>query len=276
MTGAALPLGLRPRPIAVGRAGARAAGVLARFARLTATAPGPPPSRRGRVPRRRCTAAGSAARAARMKSRSLIGSFLPGSDSTPVATSTPHGPDPIDGLGHVRRRQPSGQDDAAADGRALGQRPVEHLARPGRRRVDHDRVGAVVIGAIEARVPRRERLDHHRHPGPDPPGLLGRLPAVQLGGPQPGVEADRHHPLGHLVAEHADGEDLGRQPAGDVAGSGQRDLPWRGANTKPTASAPKATASRASSSRVMPQIFTNTASRVPAGSTAELDALSDR
>ena len=35
---------------------------------------------------------------------------------------------------------------------------------------------------------------------------------------------------------------------------------WRfdGANTNPTASAPMATASRASSSRVIPQIFTNT------------------
>ncbi|MEZ5233055.1 MAG: hypothetical protein R2749_10160 [Acidimicrobiales bacterium] len=40
--------------------------------------------------------------------------------------------------------------------------------------------------------------------------------AVQLGGPQPALVADLDGTLGRLVAEHADGEDLGREAAHDV------------------------------------------------------------
>ena len=62
----------------------------------------------------------------------------------------------------------------------------------------------------------------------------------------------------------------GRQPPHDVAHVGRRST-WRGlpaTNMNPRASAPRATASRASSSFVMPQIFTNTRTTVPDGSGA--------
>jgi hypothetical protein len=51
---------------------------------------------------------------------------------------------------------------------------------------------------------------------------------VELGAPEAGLVDDGHDPLGRLVAEHADGEGLGRQPPGDVAGRLGGDLPLRG------------------------------------------------
>ena len=70
---------------------------------------------------------------------------------------------------------------------------------------------------------------------------------------------DLDDPVGVLVTEHADGMIAGRQPADDVVGRLWCDLAGLGANTKPRASAPMATASKASSSLVIPQILTNMA-----------------
>src|SRR5581483_1216306 len=44
---------------------------------------------------------------------------------------------------------------------------------------------------------------------------------------EPGPVHDLDHPLGHLVAEHADGDDLRGQAAHDLPGQGRRDLPRR-------------------------------------------------
>ncbi len=58
-------------------------------------------------------------------------------------------------------------------------------------------------------------------------GGLRRLPAVELGAPQAGLGDDLHDPLGGLVAEDPDGQDVGRQPLGDVAGDRGGDLAGR-------------------------------------------------
>ncbi len=49
-----------------------------------------------------------------------------------------------------------------------------------------------------------------------PPGLLRRLVAVELHRPQAGAVRDLGDALWLLVAEHADGEDIARQPLDDV------------------------------------------------------------
>ncbi len=70
---------------------------------------------------------------------------------------------------------------------------------------------------------------------------------------------DLHHPLTSFVAEHADGEHLGREATHDVRGDPCRDLRTEaGTKFRPTASAPRPAARRASSGVVIPQIFTNT------------------
>ena len=84
-----------------------------------------------------------------------------------------------------------------------------------------------------------------------------RLVAVELGAASPACWTIVDHALGRLVAEHADGEDLRRQPLDDVGGPTGGDLARDGAKMKPTASAPMATARSASSSLVIPQILTN-------------------
>ena len=91
------------------------------------------------------------------------------------------------------------------------------------------------VDPVEHAVAGREGLDEELHPLADPLALGRGLVAVQLHGVQAGGVDHLDHPLGRLVAEHADGHDLGRQPAGDVAGLGDRDLAGRaGAKTNPT------------------------------------------
>ena len=112
--------------------------------------------------------------------------------------------------------------------------------------------------------PGGERLDDAADRRRTSATMLGRLVPVQLGGLQAGLVAQLDDPLGQLVAEHADGQDLGRQAAGDVVPPAGLDLPRSTGRTRtPTASAPMATANRASSSLVMPQIFTNTPTTLP-------------
>ena len=64
---------------------------------------------------------------------------------------------PLDGLADVVGREASGEDEPAPERRALGQRPVEDLARARRVRVDHDGVGGVVADASRGRRRRRGR-----------------------------------------------------------------------------------------------------------------------
>src|SRR5262249_21143035 len=82
----------------------------------------------------------------------------------PRGDRDPPGTNGVDRLDDVLRRQPAGEDHAAVDRCALGQRPVEDLAGTGCVRVDEDGVGTEVVGAFERRVAGRERLDHERHP----------------------------------------------------------------------------------------------------------------
>ncbi len=56
-------------------------------------------------------------------------------------------------------------------------------------------------------------------------GVGHRLVPVELRRLESGGVDGAHHPLGGLVPEHADGEHLGREPGGDVAGHDRRDLP---------------------------------------------------
>ena len=109
----------------------------------------------------------------------------PSSTSTPVATSTPQGATRWMASADVVRREPAGHDHPPAVGRALGEGPVEHLARARAGRVDEDGVGAVVVG------PRRGSGRRRRSPGSRTARrsrthrvTLGRLVAVQLRGPQ--------------------------------------------------------------------------------------------
>ena len=61
-----------------------------------------------------------------------------------------------------------------------------------------------------------ERLDHPADAVGDLGRLLGCLTAVELDRLDPGSMGDLDHAPGQFVAEHADGEDLGWQAAGDV------------------------------------------------------------
>ena len=76
-----------------------------------------------------------------------VGSLTPGADSTPVAHVDAPRAHPVDGLGHVVGGEAAGQHQPQARRRALGERPVEHLARAGAGRVEQDDVGAVGGGA---------------------------------------------------------------------------------------------------------------------------------
>ena len=108
---------------------------------------------------------------------------------------------PIDRLGHVVRREASGQQDPKPRGRPLGEGPVEHLARAGALGVDHHDVGAERGRSREVRVAAREHLDHDRHALADPSAVLVGLVAVELGGPQPRLVGELDDPLAGLVAE---------------------------------------------------------------------------
>ena len=192
------------------------------------------------------------------------GSLRPGEASTPLATSTPHGRTRGDGVGDVVGVEPAGQDELPVQaGTPSARRPVEHLARTRRWRVDQEQdVGAVLVDAGRAPgSPAGKRLDDRPAPARrTAPGVLGRLvSAVQLGRPQPDGLARSRPP--------ARGASSRNTPTVRISGGRRRTMSRAtfgaicratGRRSKPTASAPMATASRASSSLVMPQILTNT------------------
>ena len=92
------------------------------------------------------------------------------------------------------------------------------LPDPGRLRVDQCDIGAVVVELIESRVAGDERLDDEGHVLADPQCVGRRLVAVQLRALETRLVHEIDDALRRLVAEHADGQHLGRQPAHDVAG----------------------------------------------------------
>ena len=102
--------------------------------------------------------------------------------------------------------------------------PVEDLTGAGILAVDQQEVGPEIGKAVNGAVPGGEGLDDGVQAGPDPGRFLRRLVAVELRRAQSGGLDRLDHPLGGLVAEHADGQNLRRQPLGDVTGQLDRDL----------------------------------------------------
>ena len=151
-----------------------------------------------------------------MKRLTLRASFFPGADSTPVATSTPHGVTVCTASATLSGVEPAGEDHAHPFRQLADQRPVEEVPGSGRRPVDEDRVGGQRRRRGDQRRTGRVRLDEEAHCLGDLADDVGRLVAVQLGAFDPGAVDDLDHSLGMLVAEHADGHDLRRQAAGDV------------------------------------------------------------
>ena len=169
------------------------------------------------------------------------------------------GPDLADGLAHVVGVEPAGQQQPHPVRCALGQRPVEHLARPGVGESTRTTSAAPGrAGAGQPGVPGRQGLDDERHPLPHEPRSSAVSPPWSWAPCRPALLTTSTTRSGRLVAEHADGQDLLRQPLDDVADHLGVDLPGAGREHEPTASAPMATARRASSSFVTPQILTNT------------------
>ena len=121
-----------------------------------------------------------------------------------------------------------------------------------------------VAARSSARVARGERLDHERDSRRDVASRLGCLVPVQLRGAaarpcarsRPPARAARRGTRRPSSPRAADGERCRARPAGAICRGD-------GAKTNPTASAPSATASSASSSLVMPQILTNIEWRSP-------------
>ncbi len=94
-------------------------------------------------------------------------------------------------------------------------------------------------GAMAA-VAGGEGLDDEGHALRHPLGVLGRLVPVELRGAEPGAVHDLHDPLGRLVAEHPDGEDLGREPLRRCADGWGATWRGRGCEHEPDGVGPEA------------------------------------
>ena len=131
------------------------------------------------------------------------------------------------GLGHVVGAQAARDDEAMVVGHALGQPPVEHLARTRVRPVDEKEVRAEVLEARNGGITGREGLDDGADPGPYPLRLLGGLVPVQLRRTQTGQADGLDDTLRRLVTEHAHRQHVLGQTLGDVPGQLDRDLAGR-------------------------------------------------
>ncbi len=155
--------------------------------------------------------------------------------------------------------EPAREQEPHAGRHRVGQRPVEHLARAGVLGVDQHDVDGAVAHRRQRGIAGGEGLDHERHPLADPADVGERFAAVELRAAEAERVDDLDDPLLRLVAEHADG-DRPRTGAGAGSRPPSPGVTWRGlpgAKLNPRASAPSATARRASSSLVTPQILTN-------------------
>ena len=206
-------------------------------------------------------------RTASMNRRSFRASLRPepGSVSTPVDTSTPHGPTRRIAEATFSALSPPASSRRTPGGHRVGERPVEHGARTGLVGVDQHDVDRPVRDRGDRGITGGETLDHERHPLADPPDVGERLATMQLRAAEAEGVDQLDDALSSFVAEHPHRDHARRQAMEDlptVSGTTLRALP--GANTNPSASAPSATASRASSSLVMPHTFTHIdAPRVP-------------
>ncbi len=127
-------------------------------------------------------------------------------------------------------------------------------------------MSARAVGRARDRgIPGAEGLDDERDALSHVPHLGRRLAPVQLRTAETDAVDDLDHTARPLVAEDADRHRARREPLqrrrGHRTGVIWRGLP--GTKLKPRASAPSATARSASSSVVIPQIFTNTLATVP-------------
>ena len=168
-----------------------------------------------------------------MKRFTLSASFLPGADSTPVDTSTPHGVTVCTASATLSGSSPPARIIRIPSGISPDERPVEEVPRPGARAVDEDACWwrATPDSAIRGE-PAANALTTKRTALATVGDRVGRLVAVELGPLDAGAVHDLDHPLGMLVAEHADRHDLGREPTGDVVDLLHRHLPRRTGRTR--------------------------------------------
>ena len=154
-----------------------------------------------------------------MNRLTLSASFLPGDRSTPRRHVDAPRLDGLDGVGDVVGVEAAGEDQPHPLGHLAGQRPVEDLART-RASAASSRIRSVAsdAGVGDLRRAGRVGLDDPAHRPGDLGDDVGGLVAVELGRLDAGPVDELDDPLRVLVAEHADGEDLRRQPAGDVVG----------------------------------------------------------
>ena len=180
-------------------------------------------SRRGGSPRGRGSPRARPPWRRVMKRRTSVGSLTPGADSTPLATSTPHGRTRSIASATLSGVRPPARSTRRPDGAPSARDQSNTCPEPGALGVDHHDVGTEGRRSGEVAVAAREGLDDHRHPLADPAGVRVGLVAVQLGAAQAGVVGELDHPLAGLVTEDADGEDLRGQPLHDVGGARHRE-----------------------------------------------------
>ncbi len=162
-----------------------------------------------------------------MNALTFIGSLWPGDFSTPVDTSTPHGGDLLDCLGDVVGVEPTGEDQSAARRARRRARPVEHLARTGRGASTRIRSVPNSLVRRASGEPATTALITQRICSATSATIAGVSWPCSCAAFTPARLTVSITRAGQLVAEHTDGEDLGRQPAGDVVDLLRGDLTRR-------------------------------------------------
>src|SRR5262245_12207004 len=128
-----------------------------------------------------------------MKAAVFAGSLMPGADSMPLATSTPHGSTSAIAVATLSGARPPARTKAR---RVARQAPVEDLAAAaaaGGGRVEQDRLGRPDVELREVAAPAdRDRLPHRAAGEPvDRGDLGGRLIAVELDRVEREIARDR-------------------------------------------------------------------------------------
>ena len=183
------------------------------------TSPSRLPSRRGARPLRSSYSSSGRGRPGGLDEGPHLGRVLaPGRGLDPAGHVDAPGAHRVDAVGHVLRGQAAGQDDLAGSG-ARRRPATSRTPGPTRARgVQEQRVGAVVVPVVQRRVPGREPLDDQAAPARAPARVSSAVSRPwSCAACSPQRLDDLDDLLRGLVPEHADGEDLGREPAGDVA-----------------------------------------------------------
>ena len=139
-----------------------------------------------------------------------------------------HGVQVGDRLGDVLGPQAARDQHATGVDDALGESPVEHLARTRARPVDQQPVRPERVEPGHGAVACGEGPDGERHALGHPSGVLGALVPVELHGAEPDLVRHLDDACGRLVTEHADGQHLVGQALHDVGHRRDRDLPRGG------------------------------------------------